>query len=57
MKTLSILIKSLLVILMVISVIQMFFYSETIEQLIMYWTLLMLSGIGILVYNINPSTK
>ncbi len=51
MKTLEILIKVLLVTLMLLSVIGMFWYSETLEQFTMYWVLLMISGLSYLLYN------
>ena len=58
MKTLDILIKVLLVTLMLISVIQMFFYSSTLEHFTLCWTLLMLSGVGALIHvKTNQSTK
>ena len=56
MKTLEILIKVLLVTLMLLSVIGMFWYSETLEQFTIYWVLLMISGVSSLLYN-KQSTK
>jgi hypothetical protein len=58
MKTLNTLINLLLVTLMLISVIQMFFYSSTLEHFALCWTLLMLSGVGALIHvKTNQSTK
>jgi len=56
MKTLDILFKVLLVTLMLLSVIGMFWYSETLEQFTIYWVLLMISGVSSLLYN-KQSTK
>ena len=56
MKTLDILIKVLLVTLMLLSVIQMFFYPSTLEHFTVCWFLLMGSGIGTLAYY-KTSTK
>jgi hypothetical protein len=46
MKTLDIIVRVLLITLMLLSVIGMFFYSDTIEQFTLYFVLLMISGIG-----------
>lgn len=50
MKTLEILTKVLLITLMLLSVIGMFWYSETLEQFTMYWVLMMVCGISSLYY-------
>ncbi len=51
MKILDIIFKMLLVILMLLSITGMFFYSETTEQFALYWLLLMVSGTGALIYS------
>lgn len=50
MKTLEILTKVLLIILMLLSVIGMFWHSETLEQFAMYWVLMMVCGVSSLYY-------
>lgn len=50
MKTLDILIKVLLITLMLLSVIGMFWHSETLEQFAMYWVLMMVCGVSSLYY-------
>lgn len=50
MKTLEILTKILLITLMLLSVIGMFYYSESLEQFAMYWVLMMVCGVSSLYY-------
>ena len=50
MKTLEILTKVLLITLMLLSVIGMFWHSETLEQFAMYWVLMMVCGVSSLYY-------
>jgi hypothetical protein len=50
MKILDRIVKTLLVSLMLLSIVGILFYSDTMEQFTLYWLLLMLSGSGTLTY-------
>ena len=50
MKILDLIVKTLLITLMLLSILGIFFYSDTMEQFTLYWVLLMVAGSGALTY-------